>query len=245
MLTRRQLIIGTPALVVTTAVASRAFAEAVDIAGAQAPQATPAAGPFTLPPLGYAVDALEPHIDAQTMTIHHDRHHQTYVTNLNNAVATAPELKTRSVEDLVKNFASLPASVQGAVRNSGGGHLNHAMFWTSLKKGGGAPPSAELGRAITATFGSFDALKTQLTNTATGVFGSGWAWLSLDPTGKLIVEGSPNQDNPITKGNTPLLGIDVWEHAYYLKYQNRRRDYVDAIFNVIDWEMVQARFAKK
>ncbi|TAK17966.1 MAG: superoxide dismutase [Acidobacteria bacterium] len=245
MLTRRQLIIGTPATLLTTAIAGKAFAGTIGVNDAQAAQPAPAAGPFTLPPLGYAVDALEPHIDAQTMTIHHDRHHQTYVTNLNNAVATAPELKTRSVEDLVQNLASLPASVQTAVRNSGGGHLNHTMFWTSLKKGGGVPPSAELGRAITAAFGSFDALKTQLTNTATGVFGSGWAWLSLDPAGKLIVEPSPNQDNPITKGNTPLLGIDVWEHAYYLKYQNRRKDYVDAIFNVIDWDVVQQRFAAK
>lgn len=245
MLTRRQLIIGTPAAVLTTAVASKAFAGALDIAGTQAPQPVPPAGPFTLPPLGYAVDALEPHIDAQTMTIHHDKHHQTYVTNLNNAVANYPDLQKTSARELVRTLNSLPEALRTAVRNSGGGHVNHTMFWTSLKKGGSAPPSAELGQAIAASFRTFDALKTQLTTTAMGVFGSGWAWLSVDPSGKLVVDGLPNQDNPLTSGNKPILGIDVWEHAYYLKYQNVRRSYVDAIFNVIDWDMVQTRFLGK
>lgn len=250
MLTRRQLIIGTPAAVLTTAIASKAAASVFtaahpgDSSGGQA-AAAPVTGPFTLPALGYAVDALEPHIDAQTMTIHHDKHHQGYVTNLNNAVANAPDLKTRSVEDLVKNVNTLPENVRTAVRNNGGGHFNHTMFWASLKKGGSAPPSAELGRAITGDFSTFDSLKTQLSAAAMGVFGSGWAWLSVEPGGKLIIEGLPNQDSPITKGNRPILGIDVWEHAYYLKYQNRRKDYVDAIFNVIDWDMVQARYLKK
>ncbi len=243
MLTRRQLIIGTPAAVLATAVASKAFAATTDDAGHQAAPAP--AGPFTLPALGYAVDALEPHIDAQTMMIHHDRHHQTYVTNLNNAVANLPDLRARTVEDLVKNIATLPETVRTAVRNSGGGHLNHTMFWTSLKKGGSAPPSAELGRAITGDFSTFDSMKTQLSAAAMSVFGSGWAWLSVEPGGKLVIESLPNQDSPITKGNRPILGIDVWEHAYYLKYQNRRAEYVNAIFNVIDWDVVQTRFLKK
>ena len=200
MMTRRQLLAAAPAAVLTTALTARASGQTP-----AAPQtAPPATGPFTLPPLGYAVDALEPHIDAQTMTIHHDRHHQAYVTNLNNAVANAPDLKARTVEDLVKNLSTLPESVRAAVRNNGGGHLNHTMFWTSLKKGGGQPPTSELAAAITASFGSFDTLKSQLTTTAMGVFGSGWAWLTVDPTGKLAVEGAPNQDNPITRGHRPL-----------------------------------------
>lgn len=244
MLTRRQLIIRTPAALLTAAaLPAVTFAKTNgQAAPTQAPSAT---GPFTLPALGYAVDALEPHIDAQTMAIHHDRHHQTYVTNLNNALAGSPELRSRSIEDLVKNLATLPENVRTAVRNSGGGHLNHTMFWTSLKKGGGAPPSAELGRAITGDFSTFDSMKTQLISTALAVFGSGWAWLSVEPGGKLVIEGLPNQDNPITKGNRPILGIDVWEHAYYLKYQNRRAEYVNAIFNVIDWDAVQQRYLKK
>jgi Fe-Mn family superoxide dismutase len=240
MLTRRQIIIGIAAL--PTVALAKVGAVSLH---SQATQAPSSSGPFTLPPLGYAPDALEPHIDAQTMTIHHDRHHQAYVTNLNNAVAGSPALRSRSVEDLVKGVDALPENVRTAVRNNGGGHLNHTMFWTSLKKGGSAPPSAELGRAITGDFSTFDSMKTQLGAAAMAVFGSGWAWLSVDPSGKLVIEGLPNQDNPITKGNRPLLGIDVWEHAYYLKYQNRRRDYVDAIFNVIDWDVVQQRFLKK
>lgn len=244
MLTRRQLIIQTPAALLTAAALPVVTFAKTDAQAAptQAPSAT---GPFTLPALGYAVDALEPHIDAQTMTIHHDRHHQTYVTNLNNALAGSPELRSRSVEDLVKNLATLPENIRTAVRNSGGGHLNHTMFWTSLKKGGGALPSAEIGRAITGDFSTFDSMKTQLISTALAVFGSGWAWLSVEPGGKLVIEGLPNQDNPITKGNRPILGIDVWEHAYYLKYQNRRAEYVNAIFNVIDWDVVQQRYLKK
>ena len=206
---------------------------------AQAPQAPN--GPFTLPPLGYPVDALEPHVDAQTMTIHHDRHHATYVTNLNAALAPFNELKTRSIEDLVRSLDTLPEAVRTAVRNQGGGHLNHTWFWTSLKKGGSAPPGAELGRAIAASYGEFAKFKEALAVAATGVFGSGWAWVSLDRTGTLLIETTPNQDNPLSRGNRPLLGIDVWEHAYYLKYQNRRRDYVDAFFNVIDWDVVQQR----
>jgi len=199
-------------------------------------------GPFTLPPLPYPADALEPHIDAQTMTIHHDRHHAAYVTNLNAALANDPDLKSRTIDDLIRHLDTLPAAVRRAVRNQGGGHLNHTSFWTSFKKGGSAPPGAEFGRAIDQAFGSFAKLKDALTASAVGVFGSGWAWLSLDGGGKLIVEPTGNQDNPLTTGHHPLLGIDVWEHAYYLKYQNLRRDYVNAIFNVIDWDAVQERW---
>jgi len=200
------------------------------------------AGPFTLPPLPYPADALEPHIDAQTMTIHHDRHHAAYVANLNAALANDPDLKSRTIDDLIRRLDALPASVRTAVRNQGGGHLNHTWFWTSFKKGGSAPRGGEFGRAIDQAFGSFAKLKDALTASAVGVFGSGWAWLSLDGGGKLIVEPTGNQDNPLTTGHHPLLGIDVWEHAYYLKYQNLRRDYVNAIFNVIDWDAVQERW---
>jgi len=203
---------------------------------------TPApAGPFTLAPLPYAADALEPYVDAQTMTIHHDRHHAAYVTNLNAALAPHADLKSRTLEDLVTNLERLPAEVRTAVRNQGGGHLNHTWFWTSLKRGG-TPPPAELNRAIEQGFGSFGALKDKLATAAVGVFGSGWAWVSLDAKGQLVVETTPNQDNPLSAGHRPLLGIDVWEHAYYLKYQNRRRDYVDALFNVVDWDMVAQRW---
>lgn len=237
-LTRRQILLRSAAF----AALPMAAAFEPTPAAAQTPAAT---GPFTLPPLGYAVDALEPHIDAQTMTIHHDRHHATYVTNLNAALASYNDLKSRTVDDLVRSLDTLPEGVRTAVRNQGGGHLNHTWFWTSLKKGGSAPPGAELGRAIGTAYGDFAKFKEALAVAATGVFGSGWAWVSLDKTGKLIIETTPNQDNPLSRGNRPLLGIDVWEHAYYLKYQNRRRDYVDAIFNVIDWDVVQQRLQAK
>ncbi len=236
-LTRRQLLwqtSGAAALLSTAAIVGRST-----VAAQGAP---PSAGPFTLPPLPFAADALEPHLDAQTMTIHHDRHHAAYVTNLNAALANATELKTRTVEDLVTNLDRLPEAVRTAVRNQGGGHLNHTWFWASLTRGGGAPPTAELARAVDASFGDFAKCREALAVAAVGVFGSGWAWLSVDRTGKVIVETTPNQDNPLTRGNRPLLGIDVWEHAYYLKYQNRRRDYVDALFNVVDWDVVQQRF---
>ncbi|MFN8059021.1 MAG: superoxide dismutase [Vicinamibacterales bacterium] len=210
--------------------------------GGQPPAAT---GPFTLPALGYAFDALEPHIDAQTMEIHHDRHHQTYVTNLNNALASQADLAKKPIEDLVRGWETLPDAVRNAVRNSGGGHLNHTMFWPSLKKGGGGQPTGELLKGIEASFGGFQKFQDAMTAAALGTFGSGWAWLSADKTGKLVVESTPNQDNPITRGNTPLLGVDVWEHAYYLKYQNRRADYLKAWWNVINWDVVQSRLAKK
>ena len=207
-------------------------------------QAADAPGPFTLPPLGYAFDALEPYIDPQTMQIHHDKHHATYVMNLNKAVANIPTLATQSVESLLKDLNAIPEAVRPAVRNHGGGHANHSLFWQLLKKNGGGKPGGELARAIDKKFGSFTAFQDKFTEAATKQFGSGWAWLSLGADGELLVEATPNQDSPISAGRTPLLGIDVWEHAYYLKYQNRRADYITAFYNVINWDAVAGRFAK-
>lgn len=206
--------------------------------------AAEAAASFALPPLGYAFDALEPHIDAQTMQIHHDKHHQAYITNLNKAVSDTPSLAGKSVEELLKNLSSVPEAVRGAVRNHGGGHANHALFWQLLKKNGGGQPSGELATAIDKKFGSFAQFQTKFTEAATKQFGSGWAWLSVGAGKELIVESTPNQDSPISAGRTPLLGIDVWEHAYYLKYQNRRADYITAFYNVINWDVVTERFLK-
>lgn len=199
------------------------------------------APPFSLPPLGYAADALEPHIDAQTMLIHHGKHHAAYVAGLNKAVADAPSLAGKSLDQLLANLADVPEKVRGAVRNHGGGHANHALFWRLLKKNGGKP-SGELLKAIEKAFGSSTACQEKITEAALKQFGSGWAWLTVDSTGQLKVEGTANQDSPISSGRTPLLGIDVWEHAYYLKYQNRRADYVTAIFNVIDWDVVAENY---
>jgi Fe-Mn family superoxide dismutase len=211
---------------------------------AQAPAtpATPAAPQVhKLPPLGYAFDALEPVIDAQTMQIHHDKHHATYVTNLNAAIAKAPELAKKSVEDLLKGLNDVPEAVRPAVRNSGGGHYNHTLFWQMLKKGSGGP-QGDLLKAIEKDFGGFEKFQAQFSDAAIKQFGSGWAWL-VSHGGKLAVVATPNQDSPITAGATPLLGIDVWEHAYYLKYQNRRADYVKAFQDVIDWNFVGTRYA--
>ena len=203
-----------------------------------------ATGPFTLPPLGYAFDALEPHIDPQTMQIHHDRHHATYVTNLNKAVANAPDLAAQSVESLLKDLSAIPEAIRPAVRNHGGGHANHSLFWQLLKKNGGGKPSGELAKAIDKKFGGFTGFQEKFTEAATKQFGSGWAWLSLGAEKELVVEATANQDSPISAGHTPLLGIDVWEHAYYLKYQNRRADYITAFYNVIHWDAVTERFLK-
>ncbi len=197
-------------------------------------------GPFSLPPLPYAFDALEPYIDAKTMEIHHDKHHQAYVTNLNKAIAAHPELGKQPVEMLVKNLSSVPEDIRTAVRNNGGGHYNHSLFWVTLKKNNGAGPTGELGKEIDSTFGSYAAFKDQFTKAALGVFGSGWAWLSLDGK-RLVIESTPNQDSPLTAGHHPVLGIDVWEHAYYLKYQNKRPEYVAAFFNIINWDAVNER----
>ena len=192
------------------------------------------------------IDALEPHIDAKTMEIHHGKHHNTYVTNLNNAI-TGTDLGNQSIESLVSKIDTIPEKIRTAVRNNGGGHANHSLFWTIMKKGGGGQPTGALASAITSELGGFDKFKEEFTKAGTGRFGSGWAWLSVDKTGKLLIESTPNQDSPLMHGNTPVLGCDVWEHAYYLKYQNRRPDYMAAFFNVIDWDAVAKRYdaAKK
>lgn len=198
--------------------------------------------PFKLPDLGYAKDALEPHIDAQTMEIHHGKHHNAYVTNLNAALEKHPNLQSWSIEDLLTKIAQVPEDIRTAVRNNGGGHHNHTLFWDIMTPGGSSAPTGRLAEAITATFGSFDDLKTKMTQAGATRFGSGWSWLVKDASGKLQVYSTANQDSPLMEGHTPLLGIDVWEHAYYLKYQNRRPDYLAAIWNVINWDKVASRF---
>lgn len=208
------------------------------------PVAAAPTGPFSLPPLPYAYDALEPNFDAQTMHLHHDKHHQTYVNNLNAAVAAHPELAGKTVEQLVSNLAVLPEAARTAVRNSGGGHANHSFWWPTLGKGGAAP-TGELAKAIDAKFGSLPAFEDKLTAAAMSVFGSGWAWLVRSSDGTLAIETTPNQDSPLALGHKPVLGIDVWEHAYYLKYQNKRVDYVKAFFQVINWDYVSGQFAQK
>jgi Fe-Mn family superoxide dismutase len=196
---------------------------------------------FTLPALGYALDALEPHIDARTMEIHHGKHHQAYITNANNALAgTAWE--SSSVEEVLRDLGSLPADKQGPVRNNAGGHANHTLFWEILGPNGGGAPTGALGDAIAATFGSFDDFKTTFTANGVTRFGSGWSWLVHDGSG-LKLYSTANQDSPISEGHTPLLGLDVWEHAYYLNYQNRRPDYIAAFWNVVNWDAVAAKLA--
>jgi Fe-Mn family superoxide dismutase len=210
---------------------------------AQAPAPAAAAeGVFKLPPLGYDYDVLEPHIDAETMKIHHDKHHAAYVSKLNEAVAQAPELGKKSIEDILKDLASVPEAIRAAVRNHGGGHANHAYFWQTLKKNDGGKPKGELASAIDKTFGSLDKFREEYAATAMKVFGSGWAWL-VWRGGKLVIEGLPNQDSPLSTGGVPILGLDVWEHAYYLKYQNRRVEYVAAFQNVVNWDFVSERYA--
>ena len=199
--------------------------------------------PFTLPKLPYAYDALEPYIDAQTMQIHHDRHHQAYIDNLNKAVGGDPSLSKLSVEELLGRLDNLPAAIRTQVRNQGGGHSNHSLFWQILAPASkSGKPSGALTAALNRTFGSQDKFEEQLRSAALGVFGSGWAWLSLDSSGKLRLDTAPNQDSPLLSKRRPLLGIDVWEHAYYLKYQNRRADYLAAIVHVINWEFVSQRY---
>lgn len=201
---------------------------------------------YTLPPLAYDYAALEPHIDAQTMEIHYSRHHQTYVNNLN-AALEGSEYAQWSLEDLLAKVESLPQTLRQAVRNNGGGHANHSLFWQVMSPGAGSLPQNALAAAIDKDLGSFENFKTEFTKAAISRFGSGWAWLSVDRSGKLHVESSANQDNPlmlgIGSGNTPILGLDVWEHAYYLKYQNRRPEYIAAFYNVVDWNEVARRFA--
>lgn len=197
---------------------------------------------FTLPPLPYPLAALEPHIDAQTMEIHHTKHHQAYINNANNALANEPALAAKSVEDLIKDLAAVPEAIRTVIRNNAGGHANHSLFWTVIGPNAGGEPTGEIGAAIASTFGSYANFKEAFTKAATTRFGSGWAWLSLDK-GKLVVESTANQDSPLMEGRVPLLGLDVWEHAYYLKYQNRRPDYIGAFYNVINWAEVGKRFA--
>ncbi len=203
-----------------------------------------AADTFVLPNLPYAHDALEPHIDAQTMEIHHGKHHAGYVRGLNSALENHPDLRERSIEDLLRTLNALPASVQTAVRNSGGGHANHTLFWEIMAPGGGGRPKGDLATAIDRKFGSFADFRKEIAQAATGRFGSGWAWLTVDRDRRLSVESTANQDSPLSSGRTPILGIDVWEHAYYLKYQNRRADYVEAWFNVVNWDRVSEFYAK-
>ena len=197
---------------------------------------------FELPPLPYDYNALEPYIDTQTMQIHHDKHHQTYVTNLNNALQGQDQLASMSVDDLLRNINQVPDSIRTAVRNNAGGHSNHTMFWNIMKPSGGGQPTGDLGNAIQQTFGSFDAFKAAFNDAGTKRFGSGWAWLVLDSSGKLQVISTANQDSPLMDGLYPVMGNDVWEHAYYLKYQNRRPEYLNAWWNVVNWDEVARRY---
>jgi superoxide dismutase, Fe-Mn family len=233
--TRRQAL---AAILASAAVAGlRPFSLSAQTAAAPA-------GPFTLPALPYAYDALEPFIDAQTMQIHHDRHHAAYVNNLNTALANYPELGKKPVEELVGNLETIPDAVRTAVRNQGGGHFNHSFFWQAMSKGGARAPVGELAKAVDGRFGSLSAFQDQFTRAATGVFGSGWAWLTLDRNRQLAIVQTSNQDSPLSAGQTPLIAIDVWEHAYYLKYQNKRPDYVAAFQNVINWDWASDRYSR-
>lgn len=198
---------------------------------------------YQLPELPYAYDALEPHIDKETMNIHHTKHHNTYVTNVNNALKGHDDLASKSVEELISDMEAIPEDIRTAVRNNGGGHANHTLFWQILSPNGGGQPTGALAEAIDKKFGSFDAFKEEFGKAATTRFGSGWAWLVLN-NGELEVISTPNQDNPLMEGKTPLLGLDVWEHAYYLNYQNRRPDYISAFWNVVNWDEVAKRFGK-
>ena len=225
----------------TLALSSGAVALSRSAFSADAP---PAEGVFKLPPLGYDYDALEPFIDAETMKIHHDKHHAAYVSKLNAAVAEAPGLEKKTIREILTSLDTAPEAVRGALRNHGGGHANHTLFWQILKKNENGKPAGELAAAIDKSFGSFTKFQDAFGAAALKVFGSGWAWLVLRDTA-LAIETSANQDTPISTGGIPLLAIDVWEHAYYLKYQNRRPDYVKAFQNVINWDVVSSRFAKR
>lgn len=214
---------------------------ATGASNAQTPDATPS-GPFKLPDLPYAYEALEPHIDTETMRIHHDKHHAAYVNNANKALAGHPDLAKMSVWDLVAHLDEVPEDIRTTLRNNAGGHANHSMFWLMMKPGGGGKPGGNLAKAIDETFGSFEEFQKQFAAAAMKVFGSGWAWLSFTPDKELVIETTPNQDSPLTNGGTPLLGLDVWEHAYYLKNQNRRADYITAWWNVVNWDEVARRY---
>jgi Fe-Mn family superoxide dismutase len=200
---------------------------------------------FTVPPLPYDYSALEPTIDTQTMQIHHDKHHAAYVTNLNNALKDAPELFSKSVEEIISDLNAVPEAIRTAVRNNGGGHANHTLFWEIMKPGGSTEPTGALAAAIGATFGDVENLKKLVNEAGVKRFGSGWTWLVSDKSGALLVISTPNQDSPLMESKVPLLGIDVWEHAYYLKYQNRRPDYLAAWWNVLNWDEVARRYAAR
>ncbi|HTZ21356.1 MAG TPA: superoxide dismutase [Opitutaceae bacterium] len=242
VLTRREVLktLGAGAtLLGLGSLASHALAAGPSV---KAPAGAPLLQPFTLPPLAYAYDALEPYIDARTMELHHTKHHQAYIDNANRALAEFPECQKKSAEELLQDLGAVPEKIRLAVRNHVGGHANHALFWRNLGPHGGQAPAGRLAAAIDLTFGSFDACKTRLTDMAMKRFGSGWAWLSVKPDGVLVAHSTANQDSPLSEGLTPVLGLDVWEHAYYLQYQNRRADYVDAIWNVVAWRQVEANF---
>ncbi|HXR04712.1 MAG TPA: superoxide dismutase [Verrucomicrobiae bacterium] len=239
MMTRRQAIKSTAFASVAPAALPGALAQTSSVAPAPAAPG----GPFTLPPLPYSYDALEPYIDARTMEIHHDKHHAAYVANLNKAVAEFPDVGKMSVEAMLQDLNAIPEKIRAAVRNNGGGHFNHSLFWRMLKKDGGEPKDA-LATAIEQRFGGFSAFESEWTKAAVGQFGSGWAWLVVDANKQLSIEPTPNQDSSISQGKQPLLGVDVWEHAYYLKYQNRRPEYVAAFFHVINWDFVSERYEK-
>ena len=238
-LTRRQML-------TTFGLGTLAVAASPRLARGQAPP--PAApgpsstGQFTLPPLPYPAAALEPHFDEQTMTIHHGRHHQAYVNGLNAAIEKAPELAGRPLESLLADLGEVPEGVRTAVRNHGGGHFNHTLFWSQFAPGAGGEPTGAAADALRGAFGSFDRFRERFRQTALGVFGSGWAWLSAEKGG-LVVHATPNQDTPLAEGRRPILGLDVWEHAYYLKYQNRRGDYIDAFWHVVSWAEMNRRLA--
>lgn len=210
----------------------------------QTQSAPVSSGPYLLPPLPYEYDALEPYIDAETMHLHHDKHHATYVKNLNAAVADYPDISKLPVEELIQRLDRVPEKIRTTVRNNGGGHANHSFFWEVMRKKAASRPSGELAKAIDGKFGSFPSFQEQFTKAALSVFGSGWAWLSVDDKHQLAIEASPNQDSPWMTGRKPILGIDVWEHAYYLKYQNVRADYVAAFYKVVSWDSANERFQK-
>lgn len=233
-MTRREAIQKVALITAASAIAPHAFAQTASSSAAQP-------GPFKLPPLPYAYDALEPYIDARTMEIHHDKHHAGYVRKLNAAVEATPALSGQSLEEMLGNLDGVPASARTAIRNNGGGDYNHTLFWQVMKKNGGGQPKGDLAKAINKTFGSFGQFQDQFTKAALTRFGSGWAWLSAHGD-HLHVESTANQDSPLSSGNTPLLGIDVWEHAYYLHYQNRRAEYVTAWWNVVNWDFVTERY---
>jgi superoxide dismutase, Fe-Mn family len=236
---RRQLL---QTLVLAAAASPLSSLEAFAQRAAAPAAPTAPAGPFSLPPLPYAFDALEPHFDALTMQIHYGKHHAAYVANLNKAVMGRKEVEGWSLERLLRELPSVPEDIRTAVRNHGGGHANHTLFWVELKRDGAKKPVGELAGAIDSAFGSFDGFRSKFDAAAGSVFGSGWAWLVAGATGAVRVTTTPNQDSPLTSGDHPLLGIDVWEHAYYLKYQNRRAEYVAAFHQVLDWDAVSARY---